>query len=44
MPSIFNTVKHALVIGITGQHGCLISDLLLDKWCSVHGIKPRTSN
>jgi hypothetical protein len=34
----------ALIIGITGQDGSYLSDLLLSKCYAVHGVVRRTSN
>ena len=36
--------KTALIIGITGQDGSYLAELLLDKGYTVHGIVRRTSN
>ena len=33
--------KVALLTGVTGQDGAYLSDLLLDKGYTVHGIKRR---
>jgi GDPmannose 4,6-dehydratase len=38
-----NTIKKALITGVTGQDGAYLSELLLDKGYEVHGIKRRTS-
>jgi len=37
------SLKKALVIGITGQDGAYLTDLLLEKGYEVHGIKRRSS-
>ena len=36
--------KVALITGVTGQDGAYLSDLLLDKGYTVHGIKRRSSS
>ena len=36
-------IKTALITGITGQDGAYLTDLLLGKGYTVHGIKRRTS-
>ena len=36
--------KTALITGITGQDGCYLAELLLDKGYVVHGIKRRASS
>ncbi|MFZ2794705.1 MAG: GDP-mannose 4,6-dehydratase [Prolixibacteraceae bacterium] len=36
-------LKTALIIGITGQDGAYLADLLLKKEYEVHGIKRRSS-
>jgi GDPmannose 4,6-dehydratase len=36
--------KHALIIGVTGQDGSCLAELLLEKGYAVHGIKRRASN
>ena len=38
-----NSMKKALVTGITGQDGAYLAELLLSKGYEVHGIKRRTS-
>jgi GDPmannose 4,6-dehydratase len=38
-----NSMKTALITGITGQDGAYLSELLLDKGYKVHGIKRRSS-
>lgn len=38
------SLKKALVIGITGQDGAYLTDLLLEKGYEVHGIKRRSSH
>ena len=38
-----NTLKRALITGITGQDGSYLVELLLEKGYEVHGIKRRTS-
>jgi GDPmannose 4,6-dehydratase len=38
-----NTMKKALITGITGQDGAYLADLLLKKGYEVHGIKRRAS-
>ena len=37
-------MKTALITGITGQDGSYLAELLLEKGCSVHGIKRRASS
>jgi GDPmannose 4,6-dehydratase len=37
-------MKRALIIGITGQDGAYLTELLLDKGYEVHGIKRRSSS
>ena len=36
--------KRALITGITGQDGCYLAELLLEKGYEVHGIKRRSSS
>ena len=36
--------KTALITGITGQDGCYLAELLLEKGYVVHGIKRRASS
>jgi GDPmannose 4,6-dehydratase len=36
--------KRALITGITGQDGCYLAELLLDKGYEVHGLKRRSSS
>jgi GDPmannose 4,6-dehydratase len=38
-----NTVRKALITGITGQDGAYLAEFLLDKGYEVHGIKRRAS-
>jgi len=38
-----NSVKRALITGVTGQDGAYLAEFLLDKGYEVHGIKRRTS-
>lgn len=40
----FNTMKVALVTGITGQDGSYLAELLLEKGYYVHGVKRRASS
>ena len=35
--------KTALITGATGQDGAYLAELLLDRGCTVHGIKRRAS-
>jgi GDPmannose 4,6-dehydratase len=37
-------MKKAIITGITGQDGCYLAELLLDKGYEVHGIKRRSSS
>jgi GDPmannose 4,6-dehydratase len=41
---IYRSPKIALITGITGQDGALLAELLLQKGCTVHGIKRRSSS
>jgi GDPmannose 4,6-dehydratase len=36
--------KKALIVGVTGQDGAYLAELLLDKGYEVHGIKRRSSS
>src|SRR6185437_12557885 len=38
-----NTMKKALITGVTGQDGAYLAELLLGKGYEVHGVKRRTS-
>lgn len=38
-----NTIKRALITGVTGQDGAYLAEFLLGKGYEVHGIKRRTS-
>ena len=38
------SIKTALIIGITGQGGSYLAELLLEKCYAVHGIKWRASS
>jgi len=38
------TIKKAMIIGITGQDGAYLAELLLEKGYEVHGIKRRSSS
>jgi GDPmannose 4,6-dehydratase len=40
---LLNTMKKALITGITGQDGAYLAELLLSKGYEVHGIKRRAS-
>jgi GDPmannose 4,6-dehydratase len=40
---MMNSVKRALITGVTGQDGAYLAEFLLDKGYEVHGIKRRTS-
>lgn len=35
--------KTALITGVTGQDGAYLAEFLLNKGCTVHGIKRRSS-
>ena len=37
-------MKKAVIIGVTGQDGSYLADLLLDKGYEVHGVRRRTSS
>ena len=39
-----STSKTALITGVTGQDGAYLSELLLEKGYTVHGIKRRSSS
>lgn len=39
-----NMAKTALITGVTGQDGAYLSDLLLEKGYTVHGVKRRSSS
>jgi GDPmannose 4,6-dehydratase len=41
---VYSSMKRALITGITGQDGALLTQLLLDKGYEVHGIKRRSSS
>ncbi len=43
MPKFFQSMKKALITGITGQDGAYLTELLLEKGYEVHGIKRRAS-
>ena len=43
MRELLDTMKTALITGITGQDGAYLAELLLKKGYMVHGIKRRTS-
>ena len=42
--SLFRMTKVALITGITGQDGSYLTELLLEKGYTVHGIVRRASN
>ena len=44
MRSVKDSEKRALITGITGQDGSYLTELLLEKGYTVHGIVRRTSH
>lgn len=43
-PPTFITAKKALILGVTGQDGTYLAELLLEKEYEVHGVKRRSSS